>query len=862
MLFYLFIYLINSTDNFEVDGFTYKILTPGVNNVEIINCSISSESTLIIPATVSNESIEYTIISIESDAFSSIDRNQFQILYLPHTLIGIGNGAFMWFSNLRTIGYINENDEMINDTFPPKLKRLNEKNFWHCEKITTLDLNNVVILDSCCLQYCFQLENLKLRKVEVIGEFSLFSTNITTLELPSTLKEIRTNAFVQTQIVNLTGDVPNLEVIDSSFIGCIELLNIPKLTGIVELKNFAFAGCCNLTEVHCGPKLASIGFSCFNGCSSLTSFTTESKCYNISTRAFCVCSSLPTFNFDGVVEILENAFEACYSFDVIDMSNSLVEEVLPIFQDCGNISSVIFPKNLVKFDLNCFELSDVHSFTFSGTKGTLDLRATFYKSQFNITEIIFAPSCNVLLDSTFASCYHLSRVVLPKTPYELHYTFANCYNLSQVENLEFCTLLDYTFFSCISLTRLDSFPPVKTIGEQTFMDCKYLESIPSLSSIEFFETRCFYNCFNLKTVECGNNLKSIGLNAFYECVLLEKFTTLSSNYSIGIESFQYCFALKSFDFSNCCEIQYGAFDHCTSLSEIDLSKYKYASLGLNTFADCSSLCNVTFQPNLEFIDEKCFYNCANITSLHFPPLKYIYSRAFELCTGLENVVFENQPLFISYHSFYSCISLNSIELKNADSNSIASIEDGAFENCTSLKSFQFDKWSIGSIGEYAFHGCPLSHKIKFKGSVPTNFTISGHAFSSSKIQSIDLRFNFLSLNLNDQSFIDCKNIKCVMINENHKDDISDFFNKKFINGHHCSNYFKTHITVLVVIILSVLVVIIIITIIVVCVVRKKFRKEKNLIQPLITTQQPIYTIDNNSNNYNMIIEEEEEVQED
>lgn len=74
------------------------------------------------------------------------------------------------------------------------------------------------------------------------------------------------------------------------------------------------------------------------------------------------------FDFSGVTEILNNAFEGCISLDVIDMSNCKMETISLIFQDCGDMSSVILPPNLTEFNRNIFEGSNVHSLTFSGTK--------------------------------------------------------------------------------------------------------------------------------------------------------------------------------------------------------------------------------------------------------------------------------------------------------------------------------------------------------------------------------------------------------------------------------------------------------------------------------------------------------------
>lgn len=201
-------------------------------------------------------------------------------------------------------------------------------------------------------------------------------------------------------------------------------------------------------------------------------------------EAFSQCSSLKKFNFSGVTEILNDAFIGCISFDVIDMSNSRLEIISPIFQDCGDLSSVILPPNLSEFNVNIFEGSNVYSITFSGTNGTINFTGAFFECRFDLYEVIFAPSCSATFFATFASCYHLSRIVLPTEPYSLYDTFSHCLNLTEVKNIEFCISLDYAFFSCEKLTHFDAFPQITNLGNQTFMNCKSLKYLLYLSSLK------------------------------------------------------------------------------------------------------------------------------------------------------------------------------------------------------------------------------------------------------------------------------------------------------------------------------------------------------------------------------------------
>lgn len=326
-----FYFSILSRADFEVDGFTYHNINDDTKEVQVVNCSLTTEC-LIIPSTVKNDGTDYTVTSIASDTFSTSNISQFVTIYLPHTLTDIESSVFFEFKNVNMIGYINANDERFNDTLPPGITKINPYVFSKIEYVTKLDLNKVVEIGTYAFERYIRLTQLKLNVVEIIGEYSLASIQLLqTIELPTTLKEIQGYAFAKTSLVNVTGEVPNLETIDTGFVYCSDLLNIPKLTGIVVLGNEAFANCNKLKEVHCGSKLENIYSVALTNCKALETFTTDgAKNVFVSPEAFLGCSSLKYFDFSCAIEILNNAFEECYSLSVVDMSKCEMDHLYPI----------------------------------------------------------------------------------------------------------------------------------------------------------------------------------------------------------------------------------------------------------------------------------------------------------------------------------------------------------------------------------------------------------------------------------------------------------------------------------------------------------------------------------------------------
>ena len=165
----------------------------------------------------------------------------------------------------------------------------------------------------------------------------------------------------------------------------------------------------------------------------------------------------------------------------------------------------------------------------------------------------------------------------------------------------------------------------------------------------------------------------------------------------------------------------------------------YTSIGYVAFSGCRSLTSIEIPNTITSIGEYAFYGCSGLKSVHTSdiaawcaisfenhlanPLYYalilylngklitdlvipnsvtsIGNYAFENCSGLTGeLVIPNSVTSIGHSTFYYCTGLTSVTIPD----SVTSIGDYAFYYCTSLTSVTIGN-GITSIEEYAFYNC-------------------------------------------------------------------------------------------------------------------------------------------------------------
>ena len=108
-----------------------------------------------------------------------------------------------------------------------------------------------------------------------------------------------------------------------------------------------------------------------------------------------------------------------------------------------------------------------------------------------------------------------------------------------------------------------------------------------------------------------------------------------------------------------------------------------ASFGLNmadykAFTSFTHLQDITFNQNLKYIGETCFYGCNELETVDLPEkLENIGEQVFYACSALKHVGLPKSLHSIPFGTFYFCTNLNDITLPE----SITSLSDYAFYGC-------------------------------------------------------------------------------------------------------------------------------------------------------------------------------------
>ena len=257
------------------------------------------------------------------------------------------------------------------------------------------------------------------------------------------------------------------------------------------------------------------------------------------------------------------------------------------------------------------------------------------------------------------------------------------------------------FMYCSGLTSIEIPNSVTSIGSYAFSYCTGLTSIEIPNSVTSIGSGAFDGCSGLTSIEIPNSVTSIGSTAFFRCSGLTSITIPNSVTSIGGYAFSYCTGLTSIEIPNSVtSIGYRAFYYCSGLTSVSVEKG-------NSMYDSRNNCNAIIETSTNTLIAGCMNSIIpnSVTS--------IGDYAFEDCSGLTSIEIPNSVTSIGSQAFYGCDGLTSIEIPN----SVTSIGRGAFFGCSGLTSIVIPN-SVTSIGIGAFEDCSGLTSVTIKKETP------------------------------------------------------------------------------------------------------------------------------------------------
>lgn len=299
--FLLFCIVIFSTANtsaytysFKSGDILYNITSSNTVSVtsgaDILNAGYYYTGNINIPSNVTNESINYTVSSIESGAFFYCD--ELNSVVIPNSVTSVGKSAFAYCFNLTSVN------------LPESLTVIEDNLFFACEKLKSINIpSSVITIGSQAFYDCLDLSSIysyiRSPMNLINNQFLYANTTGCILYIPSGTLSLYQTATGWKEFTHKTemdiakGDifvVDNIyyKVLDSSSVAVTYASNsynsytgnvsIPSVVdyhshsfSVTSIDELAFSYCLGLKSVTIPNTISSIGSYAFFYCPSLTS---------------------------------------------------------------------------------------------------------------------------------------------------------------------------------------------------------------------------------------------------------------------------------------------------------------------------------------------------------------------------------------------------------------------------------------------------------------------------------------------------------------------------------------------------------------------------------------------------------------
>jgi hypothetical protein len=595
---------------------------------------------------------------------------------VPNTVTRIADGAFANATSLKSV------------TMGDNVRDIGKDVFRDCTSLQGMAFTESVnTIGEDAFNGCSSLSYITVnRGMSEIGARAFSGCNLSKVVLPDTLGTLGVSCFANNRrLSSATFGVYFHVLPDGVFTNC-DFSSFAMPNTITSVGKEAFKGNANLANLTMNNGLETIGDSAFDGCALLAPINIPNSVTAIGNRAFNGCLQVDSGKKQvisigtSVATIGDYAFEGC-KVKNIDIPSSVKRVGDAAFKNCSIVEQIVLHDGLDKIGKEAFykclnkgdpdivipnsvteigegafaDCKELNNFTI-GT-GVTAIPARMLAECVSLEDVVIPSSVRSIGDKAFYDCAHtFDTVVIPGSVETIGASaFEKCgylYKITIESGVE--TIGDRAFAEAGTKHRIGAFntdPPltghgapvdnldtivipntVEKIGNEAFMDCKYLFNITISEGVQEIGDSAFKNCYG-HDCDWEEFAQNIGRDLFdtARSITVNPLRIPGSVTSIGKGAFDGCKYMKSLVIHNSAftEISAEAFRDCENMENIDLGA-NVTTIGDLAFSGCKSLKEINLSNKVTSIGEESFAYCekAETVTLPMPAGSIIGSDAF------------------------------------------------------------------------------------------------------------------------------------------------------------------------------------------------------------------------------------------
>ena len=472
---------------FTAGDFTYTVTDTDAKTVSVSQGNSQVGGALVIPATVENNGVSYSVTSIADNGFK-------------------------------------HNTYITSVAFPASMRSTGRSCFEECNYIASITLNE---------------------GLETIGDYLLWmrsgensNAKLTTVTIPSTVTSIGRGAFYDcTALAEITfsgGDVVlTLDHINYAVFG-----NCPatKVNLDRNIEGSTRADFPTVQTLVVGGNVTKLHENMFKDCKQLTSVTLGSNLTEVGKACFYGCSALTGIDIPASITTLsESMFEECTRLASVTLHEGLTAVDRWAFYKCA-LTSVILPASVTSVGKNVFYGCPIEEFHISDseTELSVDAAANIPGKNFYIgRNLTFAEGTSMFNDVETLTLGG-NMTTIPESLARGKSTLKTLVISEGIVNIAGATAFRETGLISVSLPF-----SLKVLPQETFEKCYSLTTVTLAEGLEEIGHGAFYDCKALTEITLPASLKKIGKGVFHRNEALKKMVVADSDTELSFETSGY-----------------------------------------------------------------------------------------------------------------------------------------------------------------------------------------------------------------------------------------------------------------------------------------------------------------------------------